>query len=87
MTASRTFVLRLGVLALALAGSACHRDDARDANAPPQGMTEQDMSPPRPATLPPKPDEKTGTDSTGRPSDASGGRTGADPARDQSKNK
>jgi hypothetical protein len=60
--------------------TACHRHDPRDnANPHPQGALEKDKPASSGGVAPAPADPKTvGTDSTGRPGDASGGTTGAD---------
>jgi hypothetical protein len=77
---TKSFSLAAALFAVGLC-MGCRRDDPRvNSNPPPQGAgATHTNSTAKPDAQPAKADPKTvGTDSAGRPADASGGTTGAD---------
>ena len=71
----------VGCIALGISAGCSPRDPRQNSNPHPQGALDQNQPPKSaPATSSPA-DAKTGTDSTGRPADASGGTTGSDAAK------
>ena len=67
-----------GCLALGISAGCSRTDPRENSNPHPQGALDKNQQPKSAPATPPPADAKTGTDSTGRPSDASGGTTGAD---------